>query len=304
MNNTHSYLPDQRNQKILININGKMYIREDAKISVFDSGFLLGDGVWEGVRLHNQHLVFIEEHLDRLYNGLNAIEIDIQYSKNELRKMIETTVKENRMQTNVHIRLIITRGLKSTPYQHPSANVGSPHIVIIPEYKEPNKKIYSKGINLVSVSTKRSVPEIQNPQINSLSKFNCIQACIEAKNKGGDEGLMQDINGNISTCNSTNFFMVKNNEIWTSRGQYCLNGITRGKIIEICQENNIKILEKNFTIEEAYSCKEAFVTGTFSGVIPVHKIDDYIIDDNSKTKILHQLYKQKIETLYPQVNNE
>ena len=281
-----------------------MYIREDAKISVFDSGFLLGDGVWECVRLHNQHLVFIEEHLDRLYNGLNAIEIDIQYSKNELRKMIETTVKENRMQTNVHIRLIITRGLKSTPYQHPSANVGSPHIVIIPEYKEPNKKIYSKGINLVSVSTKRSVPEIQNPQINSLSKFNCIQACIEAKHKGGDEGLMQDINGNISTCNSTNFFMVKNNEIWTSRGQYCLNGITRGKIIEICQENNIKILEKNFTIEEAYSCKEAFVTGTFSGVIPVHKIDDYIIDDNSKTKILHQLYKQKIETLYPQVNNE
>ena len=300
MNNTHSYINDERNASVYINIDGNLIKRSEAKISVFDSGFLLGDGVWEGIRLYNGKLAFKEEHFKRLYDGINKLEIKMSMTPLELENQIMETIHANHMVTDVHIRLIVTRGLKMTPYQHPSANIGKSTIVIIPEYKIADPTMYEKGITLVKVDTIRSAPEIQDPKINSLSKFNCIQACIEAANKGGDEGLMLDINGYVSTCNSTNFFMIKNKKIITSKGVYCLNGVTRQNIINICEENNIPIILKDFKIEDVYEADAAFVTGTFAGVIPVTQIDHYKLNSENFNIIdrLFKLYKQKIEFLY------
>ena len=300
-NGTHSYIKDNRNENIKIYINGDFYNRKDAKISVFDSGFLLGDGVWEGVRLLNGNLVFIEEHLARLYYGANKLAIDIGKTQKELTTLIYSTLNQNNMKTDVHIRLIISRGLKITPYQHPNANIGGSSIVIIPEYKKPNVNINNDGIKLVTVNVQRGTQNSQDPRLNTLSKLNCITACIEADLAGADEGIMLDINGNVATCNSTNFFIIKNGEVWTSTGEYCLPGITRKIVISICKKNNIPIFEKNFVIEDVYSSDEVFVTGTFAGIIPVIMVDKLEISNGKLgklTKEIQQLYKRKLNKLY------
>jgi len=299
---THKYLHDNRNDQILIYVNGEILPRDKAKISVFDSGFLLGDGVWEGIRFHNKHLVFIQEHLDRLFHGASSLDIDIGMSKDRIKSLIISVLDANRMITDVHIRLIVSRGLKKTPYQHPNANIGESTIVIIPEYKKVDKTINNKGISLVTVLARRGTADTQDPRLNTLSKLNCIFACIEADKKGGDEGLMNDVNGNVSTCNSTNFFIVRGKEVWTSTGEYCLPGVTRGAIIQLCKENNIPIYEKNFLVDDVVNADEAFVTGTFAGVIPVVNIDGKKIGDENRglmTETLFNLYKNKIERLYP-----
>ncbi len=299
---THEYIQDPRNDTILIYINGDIVSRSDAKVSVFDSGFLLGDGVWEGIRLHNGQLVFLTEHMERLYAGANAIGMDIGVSSEELTNKIMETIEANQMYSDVHLRLIVSRGLKSTPYQHPRVNIGGPTIVIIPEYKIVTEDSKEKGLELVSVNTIRSSNLTQDPKINSLSKFNCIQACIEADRLGADEGLMLDKNGYVSTCNSTNFFIVQKSEVWTSTGEYCLNGVTRGAIINLCNSNNIQVHEKNFIMDDVYAADEAFVTGTFAGVLPVTKIDEYILSNGKKgstTDRLQNLYSMEINNLYP-----
>ena len=299
---THKYLHDHRNDQILIYVNGEIFPRDKAKISIFDSGFLLGDGVWEGIRFHNGHLVFIQEHLDRLFHGASSLDIDIGMSKDRFKSLIISVLDANRMITDVHIRLIVSRGLKKTPYQHPNANIGESTIVIIPEYKKVDKTINNKGISLVTVLARRGTADTQDPRLNTLSKLNCIFACIEADKKGGDEGLMNDVNGNISTCNSTNFFIVRGKEVWTSTGEYCLPGVTRSAIIQLCKENNIPISEKNFSVDDVINADEAFVTGTFAGVIPVVNIDGKKIGDEKRglmTETLFNLYKNKIEILYP-----
>ena len=301
-NNTHSYVHDERNKNIKIYINGEIYDRRNAKISVFDSGFLLGDGVWEGIRLHNGQLCFLNEHLNRLYDGAKKLSIKIPYSNKELTQIIYNLIVENGMKTDVHIRVIISRGEKITPYQHPSSNVGPISLVIIPEYKIANESVNNNGITLASVNIKRGTELNQDPKINSLSKFNCIAACLEGMNKNVDEALMLDVNRYVSTCNSTNFFIVKNNQVITSKGQYCLNGVTRGNIVKICQEENIDIIEKNFNLKTTYNADEAFATGTFAGVIPIVKIDNYTIGNGKKgilTERLFKLYKSKINKLYP-----
>ena len=299
---THKYLHDNRNDQILIYVNGEILHREKAKISVFDSGFLLGDGVWEGIRFHNRHLVFIQEHLDRLFQGASSLDIDIGISKDNIKSLIISVLNANRMVTDIHIRLIVSRGLKKTPYQHPNANLGGSTIVIIPEYKKADKTINKKGISLVTVSTRRGTADTQDPQLNTLSKLNCIFACIEADKKGADEGLMMDVNGNVSTCNSTNFFIIKNKEVWTSTGEYCLPGVTRGAIIQLCKENNIPIYEKDFLVADVLNADEAFVTGTFAGVIPAVSLDGKTIGNGKRgpmTETFFNLYKNKIEKLYP-----
>lgn len=299
---THKYLHDNRNDQILIYVNGEILHREKAKISVFDSGFLLGDGVWEGIRFHNRHLVFIQEHLDRLFQGASSLDIDIGISKDKIKSLIISVLDANRMVTDIHIRFIVSRGLKKTPYQHPNANLGGATIVIIPEYKKADKTINKKGISLVTVSTRRGTADTQDPQLNTLSKLNCIFACIEADKKGADEGLMMDVNGNVSTCNSTNFFIIKNKEVWTSTGEYCLPGVTRGAIIQLCKENNIPIYEKDFLVDDVLNADEAFVTGTFAGVIPAVSLDGKTIGNGKRgpmTETFFNLYKNKIEKLYP-----
>ena len=296
MASTHDYVKDSRNDNIKIYINGEYYHRSEAKISVFDSGFLLGDGVWEGIRLNNNKLIHLETHIDRLFVGAKSIAMEIHLSKEEIINAIWSTLKENNMSSDTHIRLIVSRGIKSTPYQHPKVTISTPTIVIIPEYKRPNKDVIDKGIRLVSVQTRRD-SAVQDPKINSLSKMNCISACIEAESLGAEEGLMLDPHGFVSTCNSTNFFIVVNNEIWTSTGEYCLNGVTRGTIINLCKENNITVYEKNFLIQDVYNADEAFVTGTFAGVIPVIEIDGRTMSKGYLTKELQSLYANDIKNL-------
>ena len=288
MTSTHDYIKDIRNENIRIYINGKFYHRSEAKISVFDSGFLLGDGVWEGIRLHEGILIHIDTHIDRLFDGAKSIAMKMHLTKMQIINAIWLTLKENNMNSDTHIRLIVSRGIKSTPYQHPKVTISDPTVVIIPEYKRPNKDVIDKGIQLVSVRTRRD-SGVQDPKINSLSKMNCISACIEAEELGAEEGLMFDSNGFVSTCNSTNFFIVVNNEIWTSTGEHCLNGVTRGTIIDLCRQNNIIVYEKNFEIQDVYNADEAFVTGTFAGVIPVIKIDGKKMGKGSKGQLTNQI---------------
>jgi branched-chain amino acid aminotransferase len=303
---THSYVEDQRNENIIIYINGEFFPRNEAKISVFDSGFLLGDGVWEGIRLHNGKLCFIERHIQRLYHGTEKLKIEIGMSESELINLLYETLKANEMHTDIHIRLIVSRGLKRTPYQHPNANMGGASIVIIPEYKKADAALLSKGIRLCLVDTIRGSQNSQDPRLNTLSKLNCIFGCMEADEKGFDEGIMLDVNGYVSTCNSTNFFIVKKGEVWTSTGEFCLPGITRGNVIKLCLENHIPVFEKNFKIEDVYAADEVFVTGTFAGVIPAIQVNDTTIGNKNfceLTEKLYHLYKSKISTLYPGEQN-
>ena len=294
---SHNYIPDKKNHDIFININGTLLRRNEAKISVFDRGFLLGDGVWEVIRVHKSKQVFIYEHLNRLFNSAKGISLNIKLSKAQIIQQIYKVLNINNMVDNIHIRLIITRGDKITPYQNPNSNVGPINYVIIPEHKKVDPETHLNGITIGRVNNIRPNAEILNPQFNTLSKLNCILASIEANNLGYDEGIMDDLNGNISTCNSTNLFFIKKNKVLTSTGEFCLNGITRQKAIEVCNENNILCLETNFTFDEIVDCDEAFVTGTFGGIIPVKKLEQRQLkstNDNSLVYRIRDLYNEKI----------
>ena len=295
---SHSYITNSKNENIYININGELFPRNEAKISVFDSGFLLGDGVWEGIRLHKSKLIFINEHLNRLYNSARGISLNISLSKKSIVCEIEKVLKKNCMVDDVHIRLIITRGNKITPYQNPNANIGPINFVIIPEYKKTDPKIYQNGITIGRVQTIRPAQNILSTHYNTLSKLNCILASIEANELNYDEGIMNDPYGNISTCNSTNLFFIKGNKVLTSTGQFCLNGITRSKTLLVCQRNKIDINESNFTFEDIKDCEEAFVTGTFAGIIPVSKMEERKLkstNPGSLTNKIRLLYNKHIQ---------
>jgi len=299
MASTHDYDIDKRNNDIQIYINDEFFHRSEAKISVMDSGFLLGDGVWEGIRLHKGTLIHLEDHLDRLYSGAKSIAMDIGLSQREMAEALQKTINTNNMDSDVHIRLIVSRGIKKTPYQHPKVTLGEPTVVIIPEYKKASEEIKKMGLTLATVKTKRD-NSTQDPRINSLSKHNCIAACIEADQLGVDEGLMLDPHDFVSTCNSTNFFIVQGEEVWTSTGEYCLNGVTRASIIRLCKEYNIAVFEKNFNVKDVYTADEVFVTGTFAGVIPIISVDDKIIGAGTRgsiTKSLQDWYTLDIEKL-------
>ena len=270
---THEYEEDSRNQDVLISVNGEITPRNNAKVSVFDAGFLLGDGVWESFRLHKGTIAFAEDHLDRLFRGAESISLDMGLSRTEILEEIGRVISANGMHDGVHIRLVVSRGLKPTPYQAPWVISSPPTLVIIPEYKRADKRRAVDGISLVTVDIRRGEQNVQDPRINSLSKHNCIAACIDAAAKGGDEGLMLDPSGNVATCNSTHFFSVRNGEIWTSTGEHCLDGITRRKVLELCRSNKIPAYERDFTTEEVSTADEAFVTGTFAGLTPVVEFD-------------------------------
>tara|TARA_Y200000002_G_scaffold236395_1_gene195275 strand:+ start:385 stop:1278 length:894 start_codon:yes stop_codon:yes gene_type:complete len=292
MVSSHDFVKDQRNKNIKIYINGKFYNRKDAKISVFDSSTLLGDGIWDSLRYHNNKFIFLKEHLDRLYKDAKLIDLKIHLSRKRLAEELKKIIQINKMKTDAHLRIIISRGIKSTPYQSPKVTISKPTIIIIPEYKKPDIKAYTKGLKLVTVNTIRGPINAQNPQINSLSKLNCIMACIEANKKNADEALMFDVNGNIATNNSTHFFYVKNKTVFTSTGKYCVTGITRQKIIDLCKKNKIKVREKNFKLNEVLNADEAFCTGSFGGIVPVNQINKkkYSLKENLITKELSNFY--------------
>ncbi|MDA9212521.1 aminotransferase class IV [Gammaproteobacteria bacterium] len=260
-----------KNKDILIYINGSLHKRQDAKISVYDSGFLMGDGIWEGLRLVNGCWIFLDEHLDRLFEGLKAIDINLSMSKNDVIEALETTRAANNMDNNAHARLMVTRGEKFKPFQQPDLSKDGPSLVIILEHSDDAKP--SNGITLATVPQVRGLPMSQDPKLNSHSKLNCILACIQAKKMGADEALMLDPHGFVNTTNSCNFFIVKNDEVYTSSGDYCMNGITRKKVIHVCKQNNITVHEKNYSLVDVYSADEAFITGTLGSLRHVINID-------------------------------
>lgn len=295
---THNALADARNKNIKIYVNGEFFKREDAKISVFDSGYLVGDGIWEALRLHRGVLVFLEDHLERLWTSAATVGMQFPFTKVELTKIIWNVLHENNMTDHVHVRIMITRGIKKTPSQDPRLTISGPNIVIIPEYKKASEESKQKGITLLTSTIRRGSPDYLDPRLNCHSKLHEVQALIQAIEAGADEALMLDINGFVSTCNATNFFIVKNGEVWTSTGQYCMNGITRAKVIEACEKNGIVCHQKNFSLFDVYGADEAFVTGTFGGLTPVTKIDGRPIGEKvfgDMTRQLSELYHSLIE---------
>ena len=294
---THEALPDERNKDVQIYINGNFFHRDEAKISVFDSGYLVGDGVWEGVRLHQGKFAFLDLHLDRLFEGAKAIGLEIGKTKTEVADMLYQTVRQNTMHDNVHVRLMITRGNKKTPSQDPRLTITPPNIVIIAEHKAPNPEVTKAGIKLFTSSTRRPPPDTLDAKLNCHSKLHEVIALIQALNAGADEALMLDVHGNVATCNATNFFIVTKGEVWTSTGQHCLNGITRRLVIELCKANNIAVLERDFSLTNVYSADEAFVTGTFGSLTPVIEVDGRSIGSGQPGKVTAQLstlYKQAV----------
>lgn len=286
---THDYIDDPRNADVKININGELFPREAAKVSVLDAGYVLGDGIWEGLRVHAGGLPFLDRHLDRLYEGAKALDMDIGLDRNALIERIIDTLRANDMSDGVHIRLMVTRGIKATPYQDPRVTIGPATIVILPEYKEALPETVEKGIRLFTVHVRRGYPDVQDPKLNSHSKLNCIMACIQAAKAGYDEALMLDPHGFVATCNSTHFFIVKNGEVWTSTGDYCLGGITRGNVLQLCDDNGIPNRQKNFSLTDVYSADEAFVTGTFAGLVPVREIDGRTIGNGQRGPMVERL---------------
>jgi len=294
---THNALEDPRNEHVLIYVNGDLFPRNEAKISVFDSGYLIGDGIWEALRLHEGVLVFLDEHFDRLWQGAATIGLKLPWTKAELSAEIRRTLEANGMHDGVHVRFMVTRGTKKTPSQDPRLAVGGPNLVIIPEYKLASPESRGRGISLFTSTIRRGSPDYLDPRLNCHSKLHEVMALVQAIEAGADEALMLDIHGFVATCNATNFFIVKGGEVWTSTGQYCMNGITRGKILKVCREHGIPAFEKNFSLFDVYGADEAFVTGTFGGLTPVVKVDGRMIGEGVQGEMtgrLRDLYREEI----------
>lgn len=295
---THSSEEDQRNRDIKIFVNGDIVHRDEAKVSVYDSGFLLGDGMWEGMRLYNGRWAFFDDHMDRLYESCKAVSLDIGMSRAEMADALQRLTDSNGMTTDVHCRLMVTRGTKVKPFQHPSLSQTGPTVVIIMEHSKPIEALHKTGIRLATVPQVRGLPMSQDAKYNSHSKLNCVIACLQAEQAGADEGLMLDPHGFVNTTNACNFFIVRKGEVWTSTGDYCMNGVTRQKIIDLCRANDIPVLERNYSLFDTYGADEAFLTGTFGAQTPVAEIDGKPIGNGKgagpMTQRLQALYKELI----------
>jgi branched-chain amino acid aminotransferase len=294
----YHFQDDARNAGIQIDINGQLFHRDRAMVSVFDSGFVLGDGIWEGLRVFNGRVAFFDEHMDRLFEGAKALDFELDLTRAQLSERIDRLLAANGMHDGVSIRLMVSRGVKSTPNQDPRVTIGGPTIVIIAEFKEPDPELLVRGLRIFTVHVRRGHPDVQDPRLNTHSKLNCITACIQATKAGFDEALMLDPHGFVATCNSTHFFIVRGNEVWTSTGDYCLTGITRANVINLCRNNAIPVFEKNFSLSQVYGAQEAFVTGTFGGLVPVIEVDGRSIDERRHgpmVKHLQSLYGELVD---------
>lgn len=301
---THNAETDHRNDRILIDVNGEYFLRNEAKISVFDSGYLVGDGVWEALRLHQGVLVFLKDHLNRLWTGAKAIGMDLPFSKDELTQRIKALLDANQMTDDVHVRIMVTRGIKKTPSQDPRLTISGPNVVIIPEYKKASEETKKKGVRLFTSTIRRGSPDYLDPRLNCHSKLHEVQALIQALNAGADEALMLDVHGFVATCNATNFFIITNGEVWTSTTRYCMNGITRAKVIEVCKKYKVPVFEKDFSLFDVYGADEAFVTGTFGGLTPVTHIDGKPIENSKKSALTPKLSQYYHELILEAVSNE
>ncbi|KMW59503.1 Branched-chain amino acid aminotransferase [Candidatus Rhodobacter oscarellae] len=290
---THDAQGDDRNDDILIWVNGELVHKDQAKVSVYDSGFMLGDGMWEGMRLYDGVWAFFDEHMDRLFNSLKAVSLDSGLTPESVKELLDKTAAANGMTTDAHCRLMITRGRKDKPFQHPQLSRSGPTVVAIIEHSKPSESVQGQGIRLATVPQVRGLPMSQDPKFNSHSKLNCVIACLQAEQAGADEALMLDPNGFVNTTNACNFFIVRRGEVWTSTGDYCMNGVTRQKVIDLCREDGIPVFEKNFSLYEAYGADEAFLTGTFGAQTPVAEIDGKQIGSGERPVMMRirELYK-------------
>ncbi len=293
---THSAEEDARNDDLLIWVDGALVPKEDAKVSVYDSGFMLGDGMWEGMRLYDGEWAFFDEHMDRLFHSLKTVSLDPGLGPDDIRRILDQTAEVNGMTTDAHCRLMITRGRKAKPFQHPKLSKWGPTIVAIVEHSKPVSGLQSKGIRLATVPQVRGLPMSQDPKLNSHSKLNCVFACLQAEQAGADEALMLDPHGFVNTTNACNFFIVRRGEVWTSTGDYCMNGVTRQKVIDLCRADGIPVFEKNYSLYEAYGADEAFLTGTFGAQTPVAEIDGKPIGDGARPVMarIQELYKAEV----------
>ncbi len=299
LHGTHDYGEDERNADVLVYVNGELVPRQQAVVSVFDAGFVLGDGVWEGIRIRRGQPAFLDQHLDRLFTGAKAIALDIGMDRAQISAAIARTLAANDMTDGVHVRLMVTRGVKSTPYQDPRMTIGPATVVIVCEHKEPSPIVVERGIRLFTVHVRRPGPDTVDPKLNSHSKLNDITACIQAYTAGADEALMLDPHGFVATCNSTHFFIVRGGELWTSTGDYCLGGITRANVLRVSRRAGLPTYERNFSLTDVYGADEAFVTGTFAGLVPVREVDGRAIGSApGERPVMHQLrrlYQEMVE---------
>jgi len=286
---SHAYEDDPRNAEVKVWVNGDLVHRDEASVSVFDAGFMLGDGVWEGVRLHHGRWVFLDDHLDRLFEGAKAIDMDIGRSRAEIAEALDETAAANAMTGGAHARLMVTRGRKTALHQSPRFTARPATMVIVAEHKTPSARLLKEGLRLASVPVRRGYPDVQDPKLNSHSKLNCILAAIAADKAGANEALMLDPHGFVATCNSTHFFIVRGGEVWTSTGDYCLAGVTRRKILDLCARHGVTARETSFSLTETYAAQEAFVTGTFGGVVPAREIDGRVIGTGGRGPLTGKL---------------
>ena len=293
---THDAEDDDRNRDIKIYVNGDLVHRDEAKVSVYDSGFMLGDGMWEGMRLYNGVWAFFDEHMDRFFESCKAVSLDVGMDRAGILNALSKTAEANGMITDVHCRLMLTRGVKVKPFQHPSLSRTGPTLVVIMEHSKPAEALQSQGIRLATVPQVRGFPMSQDAKYNSHSKLNCVIACLQAEQAGADEGLMLDPYGFVNTTNACNFFIVRKGAVWTSTGDYCMNGVTRQKVIDLCRANGIEVHERNYSLVDAYGADEAFLTGTFGAQTPVDEIDGKIIgtEDRPVTARIRALYKELV----------
>ena len=295
---THDAEEDARNADLKYWLNGRIVARKDAVVSIYDSGFMLGDGMWEGMRLYDGVWAFFDDHMDRLFDSCKAVSLDIGMTRAEVAAALMALAEANAMTTDVHCRLMVTRGVKVKPFQHPSLSRSGPTVAIIMEHSRPAERVQEAGIRLATVPQVRGLPMAQDAKYNSHSKLNCVIACLQAEQAGADEGLMLDPHGFVNTTNACNFFIVKKGAVWTSTGDYCMNGVTRQKVIDLCRENGIPVFERNYSLVDAYAADEAFLTGTFGAQTPVASIDGKPIGDGGAgpvTRRIRALYKQLID---------
>jgi len=294
---THDAVADDRNKDLKIYINGDLVHRDEAKVSVYDSGFMLGDGMWEGMRLYNGKWAFFDDHMDRFFDSCKAVSLDVGMSRADILDALNRTAEANGMIGDAHCRMMLTRGVKDKPFQHPALSRQGPTFVIIMEHSRPSESVQSEGIRLATVPQVRGLPMSQDAKLNSHSKLNCVIACLQAEAAGADEALMLDPYGFVNTTNACNFFIVRRGEVWTSTPDHCMNGVTRQKVIDLCRENDIPVFEKNYTLYEAYGAEEAFLTGTFGAQTPVASIDGKPIGSGERpvTARIRALYKELVQ---------
>ncbi len=296
-NTTHDAEDDARNRDIKIYVNGDIMHRDQAVVSVYDSGFMLGDGMWEGMRIYNGKWAFFDEHMDRFFSSCKAVSLDVGMDRAGILAALMRTAAANGITDDAHCRLMLTRGVKVKPFQHPSLSRSGPTLVIIVEHSKPVDRLQSRGITLATVPQVRGLPMSQDAKYNSHSKLNCVIACLQAEQAGADEALMLDVHGFVNTTNACNFFIVRRGAVWTSTGDYCMNGVTRQKVIDLCRANDIEVFERNFSLVDAYGADEAFLTGTFGAQTPVASIDGKEIGSGERpvTARIQALYKELIE---------